>query len=99
MVKKCSSLALLSVQMKNMSSIYLFSSSGWVELSMVRRLKNTDMKMLATVGENGAPIAVPLCCWDILPAKVKKLLTHKCNRRMIRLGSKGISDVCDHICR
>ena len=75
-VKKRSRLSLLSVQIKNMSSIYLFSSSGWVEVSMVRRLKNTDMKMLATVGEKGAPIAVPLCCWNIFPAKEKKIVVN-----------------------
>ena len=30
-----------------------------------------DMKMLAMVGEKAAPMAVPLICWKMCPAKEK----------------------------
>ena len=44
-----------------MSSIYLVNSSGLVSAVDCRNfLRNTDMKMLSTVGAKAAPIAIPV---------------------------------------
>ena len=55
---------------------------------MAKRLKSTDIKMLATVGENGAPIAVPLCCLMVWPAKEKVVVDAKVQKSCDEVGIK-----------
>ena len=54
-----------SVQIMKMSSMYHVISSGCLCCVCRKSLRIADIKMLVTVGENGAPIAVPLICWKV----------------------------------
>ena len=61
-VKKVVRLSVESVQIMKMSSMYLVVSSGWIGCASKKSLRIVDIKMLAMVGENVAPMAVPLIC-------------------------------------
>ena len=51
--------------------------------------------MFAMVGEKGAPIVVPLICWNVRLVNSKKvLLMLMCRSRIMRLGSKGSKCRC-----
>ena len=52
-------------QMRSMSSMYRFSRRGLDCCVRRKRSSVTERNMLAIVGENEAPMAVPLVCWSI----------------------------------
>uniref|UniRef100_A0A1X7UFW3 Uncharacterized protein n=1 Tax=Amphimedon queenslandica TaxID=400682 RepID=A0A1X7UFW3_AMPQE len=58
----------------NMSSMYLRMNKGLSEVEDKNFLSSVDIKILATVGENAAPIAVPFLCKKVMSANSKKLL-------------------------
>ena len=62
---------MLLSQIRRMSSICRFRSRGRCSYVCKNRRRNTDMNMLAMVGENAAPIAVPSVCWKIRDANSK----------------------------
>lgn len=62
LVRRFSRLNLVG-HMRNMSSTYLAINSGFWLVFLKSRCSNTEMNMLATVGENAAPIATPMFCW------------------------------------
>ena len=74
MLKKVVRLSVESVQIINMSSMYLVMSSGCIRCVCRKSLSIVDMKMLAMVGENVAPMVVPLICWNVKSLKLKQLL-------------------------
>ena len=51
-----------SVLLSQIRRMYCFKSRGRCSCVCKNRRRNTDMNMLAMVGENAAPIAVPLVC-------------------------------------
>ena len=74
-------LSVESVQIIKMSSMYQVMSSGCICCVCMKSLSIVDMKMLAMVDENVAPMAVPLICWNVKSIcwnvkslKVKQLL-------------------------
>ena len=60
--RKDISVSVVSVQMMKMSSMYLATVWGWMGCVSRKDLMMEDIKMLAIVGENAAPIAVPFIC-------------------------------------
>ena len=54
-----------------LSSIYLLINRGITSCADRNLVRIVDIKMLASVGEKAAPIAVPLTCWNIRSANVK----------------------------
>ena len=69
--RKESSVSAESVQIMKMSSMYRVISNGCLCCVCRKFLRITDIKMLATVDENGVPIAVPLICWKVRLSNVK----------------------------
>lgn len=69
--RKESRVSVESVQIINISSIYLVSSSGCICCVCRKSRRIVDIKILAIVGEKGAPIAVPLICWNVNSSNVK----------------------------
>ena len=59
------SVSAVSVQMMKMSSMYRVKVSGLIFCVCRNEVMMEDIKMLAIVGENAAPIAVPLICWKM----------------------------------
>lgn len=53
---------MVSVHTIKMSSIYRVITKGFIVCVFKKFLIIVDMKMFAIVGENAAPIAVPLIC-------------------------------------
>ena len=53
----------VSVQMRKMSSMYRVRTRGLMFCVRRNPLIMVDIKILAIVGENAAPIAVSLICW------------------------------------
>lgn len=60
-----------SVQIMKILSMYRVISKGCLCCVCRKSLRIADIKMLATVGENGAPMAVPLNCWKVRLSNVK----------------------------
>ena len=54
-----------------MSSMYLFRYSGVSCRDLRKVFRVTDMNMFAAVGENDAPIAMPVFCRKKVSAKSK----------------------------
>ena len=57
--KKFLSVSLVFVQIRKMSSIYRYSNSGFIFCVAKNFRIHTDIKMLAIVGLNAVPMAVP----------------------------------------
>ena len=51
--------------------MYLYKKMGFSEIVLKKLLSKIGMNMLAIVGENEAPIAVPCCCMKVVSAKLK----------------------------
>lgn len=68
-MRKYSSSLCVFVHMRKMSSMYLVSRRGFFGCEFINFFSTVDIKMLAMVGENLAPMAVPMVCWNIKVCK------------------------------
>ena len=70
-MRKYSSSLCVFVHMRKISLMYLVSRRVFFGCELINFSSMVDIKMLAMVGKNVAPIAVPMVCWNIRCAKAK----------------------------